>query len=92
MVPRVAVINGPDGNNYVYRVSPQNTVAQVPVTVQFDNGTVMAVQGDLKAGDTVINDGGLRVLPGSKVTIAHLAARPAGGKGGRGAKARRQTR
>jgi multidrug efflux system membrane fusion protein len=80
VVPRVAVINGPDGN-YVYRVSPKSVVDQVPVTVQFDNGTDMAVQGGLKDGDRVITDGGLRVLPGSKVTIAHLAVRPAGGKG-----------
>jgi multidrug efflux system membrane fusion protein len=86
VLSRVDVINGPNGNNYVYRVGPQNTVARVPVTVQFDNGTFMAVAGDLKAGDRLINDGGLRVLPGSKVTIAHLAARPAGGKGGPGAK------
>ena len=80
VVPRVAVINGPDGN-YVYRVSPQMVVSQVPVTVQFDDGTSMAVQGKLKPGDIVITDGGLRVLPGSKVSIARLAARPAGGKG-----------
>ncbi len=86
VVPRVAVINGPDGN-YVYQITPKMTVAKVPVTVQFDDGTNMAIQGDLKAGDRVVTDGGLRVTPGSKVTIARLAARPAGGKGkGKGGK------
>ena len=85
VVPRIAVINGPDGN-YVYRVSPQMVVSQVPVTVQFDNGTDMAVQGNLKGGDNVITDGGLRVIPGSKVSVARLAARPAGARGVRGAR------
>ena len=83
VVPRIAVINGPEGN-YVYRVSPKMVVSQVPVTVQFDNGTDVAVQGTLKGGDEVITDGGLRVLPGSKVTFRSVVARPAGGKGARG--------
>jgi multidrug efflux system membrane fusion protein len=86
VVPRVAVINGPDGT-FVYRITPKMTVAQVPVTVQFDNGTDDAVLGALKTGDRVVTDGGLRVTLGSKVTIAHLVARPAGGKGkGKGGK------
>ena len=83
VVPRVAVINGPNGN-YVYRVNAKNTVEQVPVTVQFDDGTSMAVEGDLKGGDKVITDGGLRVVPGSKVSFRALVSRPAGGKGARG--------
>ena len=88
VVPRIAVITGPDGT-YVYRVSPAMTVQQLPVTVQFDNGTDVAVQGDLKGGDNVVTDGGLRVLPGSKVSFQKLVSRPAGGKsarGGRGAR------
>ena len=89
VLPRVAIINGPDGQ-FVYRITPKMTTAMVPVTVTFDNGTDVAVQGAIKAGDQVITDGGLRVTPGSKVTIARLAARPAGGKskgkGGPGAK------
>jgi multidrug efflux system membrane fusion protein len=80
VVPRIAVINGPDGN-YVYRVSPERVVSQVPVTVAFDDGTNMAVQGALKDGDRVITDGGLRVLPGSKVSFARVVTAPAGGKG-----------
>jgi multidrug efflux system membrane fusion protein len=89
VLPRIAVINGPDGQ-FVYRLTPKMTLAMVPVTVQFDNGTDVAVQGAIKAGDRVVTDGGLRVTVGSKVTIARLAARPAGGKskgkGGAGAK------
>jgi len=82
VVPRVAVINGPD-NTYVYRVA-KGVAEQVPVTIQFDDGTDMAVKGDLNAGDMVVIDGGLRVTPGAKVTIQRVNARPAGGKGARG--------
>jgi hypothetical protein len=54
--------------------------------VQFDDGTNVAVQGELKGGDQVITDGGLRVVPGSKVSFRSIVARPAGGKGARGAR------
>jgi multidrug efflux system membrane fusion protein len=87
VVPRVAVINGPNGT-YVYRVS-KGEVEQVPVSVQFDDGANMAVKGDLNAGDNVVSDGGLRVTPGAKVTIQRLTTRPAGGKGARGARGAR---
>jgi multidrug efflux system membrane fusion protein len=83
VVPRVAVINGPDGN-YVYRVTGKSVVERLPVTVQFDDGTNMAVQGDLKGGDSVITDGGLRVVPGSRVALARRAASPPGARGARG--------
>jgi multidrug efflux pump subunit AcrA (membrane-fusion protein) len=88
VVPRIAVINGPD-SNYVYAVNAKGIVRQIPVTIQFDNGTDMAVQGALKGGDKVITDGGLRVLPGSKVTFRSVVTRPAGGKGARGARGAR---
>jgi multidrug efflux system membrane fusion protein len=86
VVPRVAVINGPDGT-YVYRVNDQSTVEMVPVSVAFDNGTEAAVKGNLQGGDQVVTDGGLRVLPGSKVTFRKPAA-PARGarRGARGAR------
>jgi multidrug efflux system membrane fusion protein len=42
VVPRVAVINGPNGT-FVYRVN-HGAVQQVPVSVQFDDGTDMAIQ------------------------------------------------
>ena len=84
VVPRIAVINGPDGS-YVYRVSDKSVVERVPVTVQFDDGTNMAVEGELKGGEQVITDGGLRVVPGSKVSFRKPAAAPVrGGRGARG--------
>jgi multidrug efflux system membrane fusion protein len=82
VVPRVAVINGPAGT-FVYRVN-QGVAERVPVMVQFDDGTDMAIKGDISAGDNVVSDGGLRVVPNSKVVVQHLGNRPAGGR--RGAK------
>jgi multidrug efflux system membrane fusion protein len=79
VVPRVAVINGPNGT-FVYRVN-HGAVQQVPVSVAFDDGTDMAIKGDILPGDAVVSDGGLRVLPNSKVIVQH--GRPGGG--GRGA-------
>jgi multidrug efflux system membrane fusion protein len=87
VVPRIAVINGPNGT-FVYRVN-HGAVQQVPVSVEFDDGTDMAIKGDILAGDNVVSDGGLRVTPSSKVTIQHLANRPAGGRRAKGAKGAR---
>lgn len=91
VVPRIAVINGANGT-FVYRVN-HGVAEQVPVQVAFDDGTDMAIKGDILAGDAVVSDGGLRVVPGSKVIIQHLANRPAGGrKGPKGAKGARGAR
>ena len=88
VVPRVAVINGP-GGTFVYRVN-HGAVEQVPVQVAFDDGTDMAIKGDILPGDNVVSDGGLRVLPNSKVIVQRLTARPAGGtRGAKGAKGAR---
>ena len=88
VVPRIAVINGPNGT-FVYRVN-HGAAEQVPVSVQFDDGTDMAIKGDILAGDAVVSDGGLRVVPGSKVIVQHVTARPAGGR--RGAKGAKRAR
>ena len=77
IVPREAVNTGPDGQ-YVYAVK-DGTAQQVMVKVLFDDGTDDAVSGNLKAGDQVIVDGQLRVIPGAKVAVT--GAKPRGGKG-----------
>jgi multidrug efflux system membrane fusion protein len=79
VVPREAVNTGPDGQ-FVYVV--QDGVAQQRmVKVQFDDGVHEAVQGNLKAGEKVIIEGQLRVLPGAKVTISGARKRGEAGKG-----------
>ena len=80
VVPRIAVINGPNGT-FVYRVN-HGAVEQVPVSVQFDDGADVAIKGDILAGDNVVSDGGLRVTPNSKVIVQRVTARPAGGRRG----------
>lgn len=68
VVPRDAVNQGP-GNRYVYVVTPQNTAKMAPVTVLYDDGQMDAVSGDVSAGDRVITDGQLRVIPDKTVTV-----------------------
>jgi multidrug efflux pump subunit AcrA (membrane-fusion protein) len=67
VLPRDAVNDGPDGT-YVYVVSGGKAVVH-PVKVQFDDGSFIAVAGDLKPGDPVIVEGQLRVDPGASVRV-----------------------
>jgi len=46
-----------------------NAVSSKTVKVLNDDGTVDAIQGDVKPGDTVVVEGQLRIVPGSKVQI-----------------------
>jgi membrane fusion protein, multidrug efflux system len=68
VVPRDAVNVGPDAS-FVYVVGADNVVTSKPVTVLNDDGTVDAVQGDVKPGDQVVVEGQLRIVPGAKVQI-----------------------
>jgi len=79
VVPRVAVNLGPD-SQYVYVVTPDHVVVQHTAKVLFDDGTMMAIQSDVKPGEMVIVDGALRALPGGKVSVAR--ARAAGAPAG----------
>lgn len=69
VVPRDAVNAGPDGS-YVWVVDKQSRAQQVQVTVVHDDGTNIAIQGNVKPGDKVITEGQLRVVPGADVTIS----------------------
>ena len=68
VVPREAVNSGPDGL-YAYAVTAENRAEQRSVKVLFDDGTSDAIEGDVHAGDQVIVDGQLRVLPGAEVFV-----------------------
>lgn len=78
VVPREAVNTGPQGT-FVYTVK-DGVAQQVPVRVLFDDSTHDAVQGNLKAGDKVIVDGQIRVVPGGKVNVSGARKKPAGDK------------
>ena len=77
VVPREAVNTGPEGT-FVYTVK-DGVAQQVPVRVLFDDSIHDAVQGNLKAGDKVIVDGQIRVVPGGKVNVSAARKKPAAG-------------
>lgn len=68
VVPRDAVNVGPD-TSYVYVVEKDNVVSSKTVKVLNDDGTIDAIQGDVKPGDQVVVEGQLRIVPGAKVAI-----------------------
>jgi multidrug efflux system membrane fusion protein len=77
VVPSVAVLAGPEGS-YAYVVKPDNTVEMRPVTVARVAGAETVVASGLAAGDTVVTDGQLRLVPGSRVTQRDATAPKAG--------------
>jgi len=68
VVPTVAVQTGPDGQ-YVYRVKPDQTVELRPVTVARVSGGETIIKDGINAGDTVVTDGHLRLVPGSRISV-----------------------
>jgi hypothetical protein len=54
-------------------VARDGKATQVPITLLFDDGANAAIAGKLNAGDAVIIEGQLRVVPDGKVRV--LAAR-----------------
>jgi multidrug efflux system membrane fusion protein len=68
VVPRDAVNVGPD-SSYVYVVDKDNVVSSKTVKVLNDDGTLDAIEGDVKPGDPVVVEGQLRIVPGTKVQI-----------------------
>jgi len=68
VVPSTAVQTGPQGL-YVYVVKGGKTAELQPVTVDRTAGNETVVKTGIAAGDTVVTDGQLRLLPGSRITI-----------------------
>jgi membrane fusion protein, multidrug efflux system len=83
VVPREAVNTGSNGT-YVYVVTPERVAESRPVKVAFDDGSNVAVVGNVHGGDQIIIDGQLRVIPNGKVTI--LGNRNLGRGGNAGAR------
>ena len=68
VVPATAVQNGQQGQ-FVFVVGADQTVAVRPVTVSRTSGDDAVVASGLKIGETVVTDGQLRLLAGSKVVV-----------------------
>ena len=66
-VPASAVQNGQQGQ-YVFVVGSDRTVSMRPVTDARTNGDDAVVSSGLKAGEEVVTDGQLRLVPGSRIT------------------------
>jgi membrane fusion protein, multidrug efflux system len=68
VVPSVAVQTGPQGQ-FVYVVKPDQTVELRPVTVARTAATQTVLKDGVKVGETVVTDGQLRLVPGSRITV-----------------------
>lgn len=76
VVPTAAVQTGPDGS-YVYRVKTDQTVEMQPVNVARTAGEETVIRDGVKPGETVVTDGHLRLVPGSRISIKGAeAAKP----------------
>ena len=68
VVPPQAVLISQSGE-YVYVVKSNGAVEQRPVTVLMRDENVVAIDKGLEAGEKVVVDGQVRLLPGSKVKV-----------------------
>ena len=68
VVPSVAVQNGQQGT-YVFVVKPDQTVEMRTVTVQRVAATETVLATGVQPGDTVVTDGHLRLVPGSRISV-----------------------
>jgi multidrug efflux system membrane fusion protein len=69
VVPTQAIQTGQEGQ-YVFVVKPDMTAESRPVVVGRTRGADAIVSQGLQPGETVVTDGQLRLVPGSRVAIA----------------------
>jgi membrane fusion protein, multidrug efflux system len=68
VVPSVAVQAGPEGQ-YVYVVKNDQTVEMRPVVVARTAGAETVLKEGVKPGESIVTDGQLRLVPGSRITV-----------------------
>jgi multidrug efflux system membrane fusion protein len=68
VVPSLAVQTGPDGS-FVYIVKADQTVELRPVVVARVAGDETVIKDGLAPGDTIVTDGHLRLIPGSRISV-----------------------
>jgi multidrug efflux system membrane fusion protein len=74
VVPRAAINEGPDGQ-FAYVVNADRRAEQRNVRVLFDDGTDVAIDGDVRPGELVVVEGQLRVVPGAAVSYQDVQSR-----------------
>lgn len=75
VVPNAALQASQQGE-FVFVVTPDQTVEVRQVQVGWTEGPLTVVRGGLKAGETVVTDGQLRLTPGAKITTKPATAQP----------------
>jgi membrane fusion protein, multidrug efflux system len=75
VVPATAVQTGQQGE-YAFVIKPDQTAELRTVKVARTNGNDTVIQSGLKPGETVVIDGQLRLVPGSKVSIKTASGSP----------------
>lgn len=80
-VPVEAVQQSSKGS-VVYVVTPDNGIDIRKVDIAAERGGLAAIGKGVRAGETVVTDGHLRLTPKSKVKIKTPEAKPANGHGG----------
>ena len=84
VVPASAITTGPDGQ-LVYVVKPDRTVEGRQVVTSRSIGGAAVIDKGLQAGETVVIDGQLRLVPGAKVDIKNSLSEIAGEPGSKAA-------
>jgi membrane fusion protein, multidrug efflux system len=80
VVPTQAVQNGQQGQ-FVFVIKPDMTVEARPITVNRTTSGQAIIDAGLAAGERVVTDGQLRLVPGSKVSIKPGLAPQSAGAG-----------
>lgn len=80
VVPSAAIQSGQQGD-YLFVVGAQNKVESRPVTIDRTIGDQTVVKAGVKAGETVVTDGQLRLVPGA---VARPISEPATESGAEG--------
>jgi multidrug efflux system membrane fusion protein len=75
VIPSAAIQNGQTGLQ-IFVVKPDRTVELRPVKVIRTVGDQSIIDGGAKGGETVVTDGQLRLVPGSKVEARTVAGNP----------------
>lgn len=73
VVPTAAVQTGQKGT-YLFVLTPEKTVEMRSVVVAFEQGDEAVIESGLSAGETVVTEGQLRLIAGSKVDVKSRTA------------------